>query len=113
MTESRLLVQLESLKNIDKTQAMLPAAHVLRSAAYWNYVDQTDEDAFEDEFTFDECDNGAFVQAKEEFNINFIEFGTSKMAAQPFMRPAIDSNQHEMAAAMKENIEAQMRELIK
>ena len=114
MAESRLQAQLAALQNIDVVQALLPGAHVLRNAAFANYQSQTDEDAFEDEFTYEEDGfEGAKVIACEEFNIGFIEFGTAKTAAQPFMRPAIDNNMEPITEAVNQNIQEQIKLLLK
>jgi HK97 gp10 family phage protein len=112
MAESRLFAQFDNLKNIDVVQAALPGAHVLRNAAYANYQSQTDEDAFEDEFMYEEADGGAMVICREEFPISFIEYGTAKMSAQPFMRPAIDNNQDTIAEAIGKNVTEQIRLLV-
>lgn len=47
---------------------------------------------------------------KEAFYGDFVERGTSKMAAQPFLRPALDSRRHDafavMAKELKQVVEA-------
>ena len=42
----------------------------------------------------------------------YVEFGTIKMAAQPYMRPAIDTKQREADLAIAENINKQMRRAV-
>lgn len=39
----------------------------------------------------------------------YVEFGTSKMAAQPYMRPAIDTKKNEADKAIAENLVKQMK----
>ena len=38
----------------------------------------------------------------------FVEFGTSRMAARPFLRRAIDENQNEILQAMADEVNAEM-----
>ena len=40
-----------------------------------------------------------------------VELGTSKMEAQPYMRPAIDTKKSEASKAMAENLQAQIRKI--
>lgn len=39
----------------------------------------------------------------------YVEFGTSKMEAQPYMRPAIDTKKNECNKAIAENLQKQIR----
>lgn len=39
----------------------------------------------------------------------YVEYGTSKMAAQPFMRPAVDQGMHEMLSLTVREINAEIR----
>lgn len=41
----------------------------------------------------------------------YVEFGTIKMEAQPYMRPAIDTKQKEALRAMADNLNEQMRKI--
>lgn len=41
---------------------------------------------------------------KKEYYGTFVELGTSKQAAQPYMRPAIDENQTEIAKAINQEV---------
>jgi len=49
--------------------------------------------------------------SREAFYGRFWEFGTSKMAAQPFLRPAFDARKTNAAAAVDEVIQVKVREL--
>ena len=40
-----------------------------------------------------------------------VELGTSKMEAQPYMRPAIDTKKSEASKAIAENLQAQIRKI--
>ncbi|WJF92003.1 HK97 gp10 family phage protein [Paraburkholderia bonniea] len=48
--------------------------------------------------------------SKEAFYGRFVEFGTSKMAAQPFLRPGYEAKKGEAARAMMDVIEKLARE---
>lgn len=43
-------------------------------------------------------------QGKDEFYGTFVELGTKHQKAQPFMRPAIDENQSDIAKAVNEEV---------
>ncbi|MNT67142.1 hypothetical protein D3C72_2052590 [compost metagenome] len=49
--------------------------------------------------------------SKEAFYGRFLEFGTSKMAAQPFLRPAFEAKKGPAAAAVDEVIQTKVKEL--
>lgn len=49
--------------------------------------------------------------SKEAFYGRFLEFGTSKMAAQPFLRPAFEAKKAAAAAAVDEVIQTKVKEL--
>ncbi|URF02967.1 MULTISPECIES: HK97-gp10 family putative phage morphogenesis protein [Cupriavidus] len=49
--------------------------------------------------------------SKEAFYGRFLEFGTSKMAAQPFLRPAFEAKKGAAAAAVDEVIQTKVKEL--
>lgn len=111
MTTERLLAQLQALASIDPSTVLLPGAHVLRNKAYENYVQQTDPDAFEDEFVYEESGDGAHVISSEEFNIGIIEFGTGTFGGAPFMRPAIESERENIIRAVADEVQKQIKEI--
>lgn len=49
--------------------------------------------------------------SKDAFYGRFLEFGTSKMAAQPFLRPAFEAKKAAAAAAVNEVIQVKVKEL--
>jgi HK97 gp10 family phage protein len=54
--------------------------------------------------------------AELEFHANYAahqEFGTSRMAAQPFVRPAVDEHGQDIVKAVAEQIQKDMKGLIK
>lgn len=50
---------------------------------------------------------------RDSFYWRFVEFGTSKMAAQPFMRPAFNAKKEEAAEQIKATLAAKIAELAK
>jgi HK97 gp10 family phage protein len=48
----------------------------------------------------------------DAFYWRFVEFGTSKMSARPFMRPAFDSKSKEAVDAMKQKLSEKVAELL-
>lgn len=53
---------------------------------------------------------GKSYQVAAAFYWRFIEFGTSKMPAQPFMRPAFDATKQAARAAIKAKLAEKLRE---
>ena len=51
---------------------------------------------------------GAEVRVNADYAVS-VEFGTSEMAAQPFLRPAIDLRGREVVGAVAEDIQAQIK----
>jgi len=51
--------------------------------------------------------------SKEAFYGRFLEHGTSKMAARPFLRPAFEAKKQAAAAAVDEVIQTKAKELIR
>lgn len=46
---------------------------------------------------------------KDAFYAGFVEFGTVKMPAKPFLRPAYDENKEKAVQAMKDRLEARIK----
>jgi HK97 gp10 family phage protein len=126
MTTTRLWAQLENIKNIDAVRALIPAGRALVRVAH-EYV-PVDTGNLRDGIRVEELppqENGVMVVAggnqiippnryRDIVNYAcFVEFGTSKMEAQPYMRPAVDMTQGEMSKLIAENINQQLRELAK
>lgn len=55
---------------------------------------------------------GAVLEAGAPYS-GFVEFGTRKMAAQPFLRPAIDEKAHEMLQEEKKIYDAEIARRIR
>lgn len=120
--QTRLFEQLENLKNINVVEALMPAGHALVRVAH-EFV-PVDTGNLRDGIRAEELppqDNGIMVVAggnqiippnryRDLVNYaTFVEFGTSRMEAQPYMRPAVDLSQGEMSKLIAENINQQLR----
>ncbi len=53
-----------------------------------------------------------YANAGATFYWRFVEFGTSKRAAQPFLRPAFDAKQREAADAIAERLDQRIQKAI-
>lgn len=42
----------------------------------------------------------------------FVEFGTSKMAAQPYLRPAIDASEHQVLQAQAQEVTEEIKDVL-
>lgn len=49
------------------------------------------------------------VGGPSAYHAPFVEFGTVKMAAHPFLRPAIDGNQSQIIESLRESMEVEVR----
>lgn len=54
----------------------------------------------------------AYKTDGKTFYWKFIEFGTSKMAAKPFLRPAFDAKEHEAVKAMTDKLDERIQKAI-
>jgi len=55
---------------------------------------------------------GANKRKTDAYYAGFIEFGTSKMAAQPFMRPAYDQTKNQVVSQIEKGIERELKKWI-
>jgi HK97 gp10 family phage protein len=126
VTESRLLAQLKSLENINAVEALMPAGKILRDASKEIVPVDTGnlkagirvEELPESEHAIMVVAGGNEISPPNKYQdvVNyaaFVEFGTSRTYAQPYIRPSLDNNQENMDAAVKANIEKQMANLIR
>ncbi len=120
MITSRLLFQFDNLKNINPVEALWPAGTMLRDEAV--DIVPVDTGHLRDSITVEELpedQSGIMVFAGAgEYDVNyacFVEFGTSNpnYPIQPYMRPAIDRKQEDMAKVIGLDIERQMNDLIR
>ncbi|NJC06516.1 HK97 gp10 family phage protein [Sphingomonas kaistensis] len=49
------------------------------------------------------------VGGRQAFHAPFVEFGTVKMAADPFLRPAFDANADKMVESLRASLEVEVR----
>lgn len=102
--------QLDALKGINKSSICLAALEPALSDAVDNAPVLTGE--LTDSGGIVEADNGAEIVFTAPHAVH-VEFGTYKMAAQPFLRPAIDSNESAILKEIVTNTQKQMKELIR
>lgn len=106
-----LLAQFKELENMDLVDAEKDGVQVFVDEA--KVLVPVDTGALQDSIRVEV--EGDLVQfAVGGGNIDYalyVEMGTSKMPAQPFMRPAIDTKQKEALKAIGANLEKQMRRI--
>jgi HK97 gp10 family phage protein len=106
----KLFAQLTAMANINLSKAALPGAIIIKDASSENAP--VDTGFLRDSHDTAEIEGGAEIQVNADY-AGFVEFGTSKMAPQPFLRPAIDDNADAVTIAIAADINKQVKELIK
>lgn len=106
----KLNSQLRDLKRINPGHALLLGAFVLQRASMENcpvgltgFLRASHESV--------ETEGGAEMRVNAEY-AGYVEFGTSKMAARPFARTAIDTESDKVVATVAEELEKQIKEVI-
>lgn len=105
-----LMAQLENIENINQAEALLVGGQVILDEM--KTLTPVDTGALLESEGMEVVNNELFIYAGEDY-ASYVEFGTYKMAAQPFMRPAIDTKSNEAVAAMGVNIENQIKAKVK
>ena len=101
---ARVIMQLNSLKGVGRVFPRLAAEVIVRRAKQLAPVDtgfMRNNIHAEEDAVISEAPYSAYV-----------EYGTKKMAAQPFMRPAVDEGQSEILRVAGKVIEEEIRRLI-
>jgi len=98
--------QLASLKNLS-THSLLAGAYVLERYAKENELAYVDTGFLMNSISSRENGNGAEVVASANYAA-YQEFGTEKMQAQPYFRPAIEDHSNEIIKAIASEIEKEM-----
>jgi HK97 gp10 family phage protein len=89
---NQLLAQLEDLGNADYIPAMVKGAEVILEEM--KTLTPVDTGALRDSERIEVVDDAVLLVAGDGERVDyaiFVEIGTYKMAAQPYMRPAIDT----------------------
>lgn len=98
-----LLVTFNNLKNIDATKALMAGGLILMGEA--QRLAPVDTGALRENCqTIATGKNQCQVQFNQNYSY-FQEYGTPRMKAHPFVRPAIDNNSEKIVAKIKEKIE--------
>lgn len=102
---AQLQRQLAKLKKVSP-HSLLAGALVLQKYAMQNAPVKTG--FLRNSATARETDKGAELAIQANYAY-YVEFGTSKMAAQPYVRPAIDEHSHEVVEAVGKEIENEIK----
>jgi HK97 gp10 family phage protein len=103
---SELTAQLRRIEDVDKGKALLAGALTLQKYSMQNTP--VDTGFLKNSHESREVDDGAEMAVMANYAF-YIEYGTSKMAAQPFVRPAIDEHFDDITRAVGKQVEAEIR----
>jgi HK97 gp10 family phage protein len=103
---NRAIRQIQALSGLDFRQPQAAATAVIAKRA--SELAPRDTGFMAEHITGDE--NG--VNSEADYTI-FVEFGTSRMEAKPFLRPAVVQTQREAAEAAAKVLEEEIRKTIK
>lgn len=106
----KLLSQLGSLAEINKAEATKEAAQIVLDEA--QVLVPVDTGELRDSGHLEEQEGSIEVVFGTDHAIP-IEFGTSRMEAQPFLRPAMENKRKEVLDATAEEVQEQIRSLIR
>jgi len=102
--------QLENLGEINIPRASLAGALVLQRYSQINAP--VDTGFLRNSAESRKSQNGAELEFAANYSY-YVEFGTSKMEAQPYVRPAIDGHFKEIVEAVKEEVQKDINKGIK
>src|SRR5688500_11997075 len=106
---AKLAEQLSALSGLNKQEAMAAGAEVI--VPYMQSITPVDTGELRDSEHYNLIDDGIQIIA-EALHAFWVEFGTYKMKAQPFFRPAIDSQQKAALRAIGKNVVEQIKRLV-
>ena len=104
---SALKIQLQNIGNVDTTDAMVKGAEVLMDESQTNAPVDTGE--LRDSHYVESIDQRRADVIVDAEHAAPVEFGTYKMAAQPYLRPAIDMTENEIVNTIGDEIEQLIR----
>lgn len=111
MDNLKVIAQLETLKRIDKIEALMTGMEVIKNEA--RVLVPVDTGFLRDSIDLTEAGDNSVELVAEADYAEDVEFGTTKMQAQPYFRPAIENKSDEALKKMAENIDKQIEGLIK
>lgn len=106
----RLVMQLRELRGVGKVFPM-PAAHVIATRA--SQIAPRDTGYMAEHIHAEQTADGDAAVISEAPYSGYVEFGTYKMAAQPFMRPAIDEGQNDILKAASKALWLEIQQRLK
>jgi len=103
----KIIAKLENLKNVDTIPVAMAGAYKILSGAQQRAPVKTGylrQSGF-----VEEVEDGAEIGFSAEYAW-YQEFGTSKMPAQPYLRPTLDEDADEIIKVMQDKINKQIEE---
>lgn len=104
----KLIMQLHNMKGIAKFAPMLAAQLIALRASQ---IAPRDTGYMAEHITAQKKDNVAQVVSEADYSV-YVEFGTYKMAAQPFMRPAVDQGRSNLLKTAGSAVMQEIKRLI-
>ena len=101
-----LKAQLKRISVVEKQRALLAGAFTLQKYSMQNTP--VDTGFLKNSHEARVSGDGAELAVKANYAF-YVEFGTSKWAGKPFVRPAIDTHMREIAEAVGRQLEADIR----
>jgi HK97 gp10 family phage protein len=110
MSIDNLLKQFEKIEDLDWVSAEKDGVQIIIEEA--KALVPVDTGALQDtirmEIEGEEVQAVAGGQGEVDYELH-VEFGTVKMAAQPYMRPAVDTTKHQVTKAIFNNLQKQIK----
>lgn len=110
MANDVLFKQLESLKGLDKLRALKPGAEIVVRYAQGYAPVKSGE--LRDSIHYEERSDTVEVVADADHAV-YVEMGTYKMRAQPYIRPAMENHTDEVLDAVSREVEAMVGEKVR
>jgi HK97 gp10 family phage protein len=107
---SELNKQLSNLQGIKTSKALLKGCYVLQKYSMENAPVKTG--FLRNSMTSEETKDGAEMRVATDYAI-YVEFGTSVWEGHPFVRPAIDEHSDEIVKAVADEIQDEIKGVIK
>lgn len=106
---NKLFANLSAIAGLDKVRASTAGAEVILT--YMQSITAVDTGELRDSEHIVVENDSVSIQVDAE-HASHVEFGTVKMKAQPYMRPAIDTQQKPAAKAIAADVTQQIKEIV-
>jgi HK97 gp10 family phage protein len=103
---SKLYAQLDRISDINQVSSIRPGAEVILRHAQENAP--VDTGFLRDSGQIVEESDGVAVEFTADYAAA-VEYGTSKMAAQPYLRPAIDEYEKEILSVVADKVQEEVK----